>query len=184
MEDDHLAQLLQLMQCGKLAPLALATHTFPLGDTMAAYDTFGAPATTHALKVVLQASLATATCRAAGRRQDVAPPRSGEPMRPDRPTGYGLPAGMHWAGRSRSRCCPSCGSGRATAGTVRHMGSASRSSVRLMENVPWTSRSAAFIGLGVSDMRNLHPHRPPPASSSPSAGRPAGRGTFGRWQRR
>jgi alcohol dehydrogenase len=53
-------QLLQLIQRGKLDPLAFATHTFPLADTMTAYDTFGAAATTNALKVVLQAAPVTA----------------------------------------------------------------------------------------------------------------------------
>jgi alcohol dehydrogenase len=53
-------QLLQLIQYGKLDPLAFATHTFPLADTTAAYDTFAAAATTQALKVVLQAAPTTA----------------------------------------------------------------------------------------------------------------------------
>jgi alcohol dehydrogenase len=57
-------QLLQLIQRGKLDPLAFATHTFALADSMAAYDTFAAAATTHALKVVLEASPTTATAAA------------------------------------------------------------------------------------------------------------------------
>jgi alcohol dehydrogenase len=54
-------QLLQLIRHGKLNPQAFATHTFPLGDTMAAYDTFAAAATTGAMKVVLQAAPSSAT---------------------------------------------------------------------------------------------------------------------------
>ena len=49
-------QLLELIRHGRLDPLAFATHAFPLADAMAAYDTFGAAATTHALKVVLEAA--------------------------------------------------------------------------------------------------------------------------------
>jgi alcohol dehydrogenase len=48
-------QLLELIRYGRLDPLALATHTYPLAETMAAYDTFAAAATTQALKVVLDA---------------------------------------------------------------------------------------------------------------------------------
>jgi alcohol dehydrogenase len=54
-------QLLLLIQRGKLDPAAFATHTFPLADTMAAYDTFAAAATTQALKVVLEATPAGVT---------------------------------------------------------------------------------------------------------------------------
>jgi hypothetical protein len=35
--------------------LPFATHYFPLGETMSAYDTFADAATTNALKVVLAA---------------------------------------------------------------------------------------------------------------------------------
>ncbi|TMC02419.1 MAG: zinc-binding dehydrogenase, partial [Chloroflexi bacterium] len=49
-------QLLELIRYGRLDPLAFATHTFPMADTMAAYDTFAAAATTQALKVVLEAA--------------------------------------------------------------------------------------------------------------------------------
>ena len=47
-------QLLKLIVNGRLDPSLFATHTFPLDDTMAAYDTFADAANTHALKVVLQ----------------------------------------------------------------------------------------------------------------------------------
>ena len=47
-------QLLRLIVNGRLDPSLFATHRFPLGDTMAAYDTFADAANTHALKVVLQ----------------------------------------------------------------------------------------------------------------------------------
>jgi alcohol dehydrogenase len=46
-------RLLDLIAQGKLNALAFATHYFPLGETMDAYDTFADAATTHALKVVL-----------------------------------------------------------------------------------------------------------------------------------
>ncbi len=46
-------QLLKLIAEGRLDPTPFATHRFPLSDTMAAYDTFGDAARTHALKVVL-----------------------------------------------------------------------------------------------------------------------------------
>jgi alcohol dehydrogenase len=49
-------QLLELIRRGRLDARAFATHRFPLADTMAAYDTFAAAATTGALKVVLDAS--------------------------------------------------------------------------------------------------------------------------------
>jgi alcohol dehydrogenase len=49
-------QLLKLIAEGRLDPTPFATHRFPLGDTMAAYDTFGDAARTHALKVVLEAA--------------------------------------------------------------------------------------------------------------------------------
>lgn len=51
-------QLLQLIERGKLDPLAFATHTFALEEAMTAYDTFAAAATTEALKVVLEAPTA------------------------------------------------------------------------------------------------------------------------------
>jgi alcohol dehydrogenase len=49
-------QLMNLIQHGQLDPTVLATHRYGLGDTMDAYDTFAASATTGALKVVLQGS--------------------------------------------------------------------------------------------------------------------------------
>ncbi len=48
-------RLLDLVAEGKLNTLPFATHYFPLGETMSAYDTFADAATTHALKVVLAA---------------------------------------------------------------------------------------------------------------------------------
>ena len=48
-------QLLKLVAQGRLDPTPFVTHRFPLGDTMAGYDTFAAAAETHALKVVLEA---------------------------------------------------------------------------------------------------------------------------------
>jgi alcohol dehydrogenase len=48
-------QLLKLIADGRLDPTVFATHRFPIGETMAAYDTFAQPAETDALKVVLQA---------------------------------------------------------------------------------------------------------------------------------
>jgi len=47
-------QLMTLIANGRLDPSLFATHRFPLGDTMAAYDTFADAANTNALKVVLQ----------------------------------------------------------------------------------------------------------------------------------
>jgi alcohol dehydrogenase len=47
-------RLLQLIVDGRLDPTPFATHRFPLGETMAAYDVFAAAAETNALKVVLQ----------------------------------------------------------------------------------------------------------------------------------
>jgi alcohol dehydrogenase len=46
-------QLMALVASGRLDPTAFATHHFPLGETMAAYDTFADAASTDALKVVL-----------------------------------------------------------------------------------------------------------------------------------
>jgi len=48
-------RLLELVTQGKLNTLPFATHYFPLGETMGAYDTFADAAKTHALKVVLTA---------------------------------------------------------------------------------------------------------------------------------
>src|SRR4029077_15004044 len=48
-------KLLDLVAEGKLNALPFATHYFPLGETMSAYDTFSDAATLHALKVVLTA---------------------------------------------------------------------------------------------------------------------------------
>jgi alcohol dehydrogenase len=48
-------RLLSLIAEGRLSALPFATHYFPLGETMAAYDTFADAANTHALKVVLTA---------------------------------------------------------------------------------------------------------------------------------
>ncbi len=48
-------QLLKLIAEGRLDATPFATHHFPLDQTMSAYDTFAAAATTHALKVVLEA---------------------------------------------------------------------------------------------------------------------------------
>ena len=54
--------LMKLIASGRLDPTVFATHRFPLGDTMAAYDTFADAANTGALKVVLEGSeLAPAT---------------------------------------------------------------------------------------------------------------------------
>jgi len=52
-------QLLKLIAEGRLDATPFATHRFALGETMAAYDTFGDAAHTHALKVVLEAEPAT-----------------------------------------------------------------------------------------------------------------------------
>jgi alcohol dehydrogenase len=48
-------QLMRLIASGRLDPSLFATHRFPLGDTMAAYDVFADAANSGALKVVLQA---------------------------------------------------------------------------------------------------------------------------------
>jgi alcohol dehydrogenase len=48
-------RLLELIASGRLDATPFATHHFPLGETMAAYDTFAAAAETNALKVVLEA---------------------------------------------------------------------------------------------------------------------------------
>jgi len=46
--------LLKLVQAGRLHPERLATHRFPLGEVMKAYDTFGSAARERALKVILE----------------------------------------------------------------------------------------------------------------------------------
>ena len=48
-------RLLSLIAEGRLNALPFATHYFPLGETMAAYDTFADAAQSRALKVVLTA---------------------------------------------------------------------------------------------------------------------------------
>ena len=48
-------RLLKLIVEGRLDATPFATHRFPMGETMAAYDTFAAAAETDALKVVLEA---------------------------------------------------------------------------------------------------------------------------------
>jgi len=48
-------KLLRLIRGGRLDPTTFTTHRFALEDAMAAYDVFGAAATTNALKVVLGA---------------------------------------------------------------------------------------------------------------------------------
>jgi alcohol dehydrogenase len=50
--------LMKLVAEGRLDATPFATHRFPLGETMSAYDTFGDAAATHALKVVLEAGVA------------------------------------------------------------------------------------------------------------------------------
>jgi threonine dehydrogenase-like Zn-dependent dehydrogenase len=47
-------QLMWLISSGRLDPTLFAAHRSPLGDTIAAYDTFADAATTKALKVMLQ----------------------------------------------------------------------------------------------------------------------------------
>ena len=47
---------MRLIASGRLDPSLFATHRFPLGETMAAYDTFADAANSGALKVVLQGS--------------------------------------------------------------------------------------------------------------------------------
>ena len=49
-------KLLKLIAGGRLDPTVFATHRFPLGETMGAYDVFAAAAETNALKVVLEGS--------------------------------------------------------------------------------------------------------------------------------
>ena len=57
-------RLLELVTQGKLNTLPFATHHFPLGETMGAYDTFADAAKTNALKVVLTAEPVDAKPRA------------------------------------------------------------------------------------------------------------------------
>ena len=45
---------MKLVINGRLDPSLFTSHRFPLADTMAAYDTFADPATSKALKVVLE----------------------------------------------------------------------------------------------------------------------------------
>lgn len=47
--------LLKIVQAGRLDPRLLVTHRFKLDQILAAYDTFGRAANTHALKVVIEA---------------------------------------------------------------------------------------------------------------------------------
>jgi alcohol dehydrogenase len=51
-------QLMRLIEEGRLDPRPFATHRFPLTETEAAYDVFGAAAETNALKVVLEGNVA------------------------------------------------------------------------------------------------------------------------------
>jgi alcohol dehydrogenase len=54
-------QLMRLVAGGRLDPSLFATHRFPLGDTMTAYDTFADAANTNALKVVLEGAEVSST---------------------------------------------------------------------------------------------------------------------------
>jgi hypothetical protein len=63
--------LLKLIESGRLDPTVFATHAFALADTETAYDTFGAAEETHALKVVLHATVANAS---AGQHTEEAAP--------------------------------------------------------------------------------------------------------------
>lgn len=58
-------QLLRLIEGGRLDPTVFATHRFPLGETMEAYDVFAAAAETNALKVVLEGERAVREAPAA-----------------------------------------------------------------------------------------------------------------------
>jgi alcohol dehydrogenase len=60
-------QLMRLISSGRLDPSLFATHRFPLGDTMAAYDTFADAANSNALKVVLQGANGNSTTAEAAR---------------------------------------------------------------------------------------------------------------------
>jgi alcohol dehydrogenase len=57
-------QLLKLVASGRLDPTLFATHRFPLGETMAAYDVFADAAGTGALKVVLEGAERTSVAPA------------------------------------------------------------------------------------------------------------------------
>ena len=46
--------LLKTVQSHKIAATKLITHRFKFGDILEAYETFGAAATTHALKVLIE----------------------------------------------------------------------------------------------------------------------------------
>jgi alcohol dehydrogenase len=59
-------QLLSLIAGGRLDPTLFVTHTFPLEETMAAYDVFADAARTQALKVVLKGGGLPAETAAAG----------------------------------------------------------------------------------------------------------------------
>jgi alcohol dehydrogenase len=54
-------RLMKLVANGRLDPTIFATHRFPLGDTMSAYDTFADAASTNALKVVLHGNVRNPT---------------------------------------------------------------------------------------------------------------------------
>ncbi len=54
-------QLMKLIASGRLDPSLFATHRFPLGETMDAYDTFSDAASSGALKVVLQGGNASSS---------------------------------------------------------------------------------------------------------------------------
>ena len=57
-------QLMRLIASGRLDPSLFATHRFPLGDTMDAYDVFADAANSGALKVVLQGANGSAAAQA------------------------------------------------------------------------------------------------------------------------
>jgi alcohol dehydrogenase len=57
-------QLMRLTASGRLDPSLFATHRFPLGETMTAYDTFADAANTKALKVVLEGAKASGQAEA------------------------------------------------------------------------------------------------------------------------
>jgi alcohol dehydrogenase len=58
-------RLLKLIAAGRLDPSVFATHRFPLGDAMAAYDAFADAAATGAFKVVLEGAKPTSRLPAA-----------------------------------------------------------------------------------------------------------------------
>jgi alcohol dehydrogenase len=62
--------LLRLIESGRLDPTVFATHDFALADTETAYDTFQNAAETHALKVVLKATVPSPGARD---REEAAP---------------------------------------------------------------------------------------------------------------